>query len=70
MPKSHELALIVVGISRHALQSHRKVIEMFESPRIQNENFGKRKMSRIVTKPTKWHARPAKTQISLGGFQV
>ena len=24
------------------------------------------KMSRIVTKPTKWHVRPAKTQISLG----
>ena len=23
-------------------------------------------MSRIVTKPTKWHVRPAKTQISLG----
>ena len=24
------------------------------------------KMSRLVTKPTKWHVRPAKTQISLG----
>ena len=23
-------------------------------------------LSRIVTKPTKWHVRPAKTQISLG----
>ena len=23
-------------------------------------------MSRIVTKPTKWHVRPAKIQISLG----
>ena len=23
-------------------------------------------MSRLVTKPTKWHVRPAKTQISLG----
>ena len=26
----------------------------------------KMKMSRLVTKPTKWHVRPAKTQISLG----
>ena len=24
------------------------------------------KMSRLMTKPTKWHVRPAKTQISLG----
>ena len=23
-------------------------------------------MSRLMTKPTKWHVRPAKTQISLG----
>ena len=23
-------------------------------------------LSRLVTKPTKWHVRPAKTQISLG----
>ena len=23
-------------------------------------------MSRLVTKPTKWHVRPSKTQISLG----
>ena len=28
--------------------------------------FLKRKMSRIVTQPTKWGVRPAKTQISLG----
>ena len=26
----------------------------------------RKKMSRITTKPTKWHVRPAKTQISLG----
>ena len=26
----------------------------------------KRNISRLVTKPTKWHVRPAKTQISLG----
>ena len=25
-----------------------------------------RQMSRLMTKPTKWHVRPAKTQISLG----
>ena len=23
-------------------------------------------LSRLMTKPTKWHVRPAKTQISLG----
>ena len=28
--------------------------------------FSWKDMSRIVTKPTKWHVRPAKTQISLG----
>ena len=27
-------------------------------------------MSRLVTKPTKWHVRPAKTQISLGIHSV
>ena len=27
-------------------------------------------MSRLVTKPTKWHVRPAKTQISLGIYPV
>ena len=32
----------------------------FTSP---NDNFN---MSRLVTKPTNWHVRPAKTQISLG----
>ena len=26
----------------------------------------KKDMSRLVTKPTKWHVRPAKNQISLG----
>ena len=26
------------------------------------------KMSRLMTKPTKWHVRPVKTQISLGIF--
>ena len=26
----------------------------------------KKKMSRLLTKPTKWHVRPAKTRISLG----
>ena len=26
-----------------------------------------RQMSRLMTKPTKWHVRPAKTQIRLGG---
>ena len=28
------------------------------------------KMSRLMTKPTKWHVRPAKTQISLGLIRV
>ena len=27
-------------------------------------------MSRLMTKPTKWHVRPAKTQISLGIWSV
>ena len=27
-------------------------------------------MSRLMTKPTKWHVCPAKTQISLGIFQI
>ena len=30
----------------------------------------KKNMSRLMTKPTKWHLRPAKTQISLGTRQV
>ena len=29
-------------------------------------NNGKKNTSRLMTKPTKWHVRPAKTQISLG----
>ena len=28
--------------------------------------FHKSKMSRLMTKPTKWHVHPAKTQIGLG----
>ena len=28
-----------------------------------------REMSHLVTKPTKWHVRPAKTQIRLGGSE-
>ena len=31
-----------------------------------SENIVGDKMSHLVTKPTKWHVRPAKTQISLG----
>ena len=32
----------------------------------QKEEVCEKKLSRIVTKPTKWHVRPVKTQISLG----
>ena len=28
--------------------------------------WGEYQMSHLMTKPTKWHVRPAKTQISLG----
>ena len=29
------------------------------------ENYNAEYLSRLMTKPTKWHVRPAKTQISL-----
>ena len=28
--------------------------------------YVRKQMSRLMTKPTKWHVRPAKTQIGLG----
>ena len=34
------------------------------------KSISRYQMSSIVTKPTKWHVRPAKTQISLGIRQV
>ena len=32
-------------------------------------NVKQYEMSQIMTKPTKWHMRPGKTQISLGSAQ-
>ena len=37
---------------------------------LHNGRVNKAYMSRLMTKPTKWHVRPAKTQISLGIRQV
>ena len=33
---------------------------------LSNLSILQKKLSRLVTKPTKWHVHPAKTQISLG----
>ena len=41
--------------------------EKSQSPLIPRPTW---EMSRLVTKPTKWHVRPAKTQITLGIFPV
>ena len=38
-------------------------------PLVARERVVKREMSHLMTKPTKWHVRPAKTQIRLGGGQ-
>ena len=44
------------------------VLACLSHPRItlQSQTVHHCYMSRLVTKPTKWHVRPAKTQISLG----
>ena len=35
----------------------------------ENTRYHSTELSRLMTRPTKWHVRPAKTQISLGGYQ-
>ena len=54
--KSPKTGFLVTG-----LNNHNRKWDMFES--FYNAEVH---LSRLMTKPTKWHVRPAKTQISLG----
>ena len=42
------------------------ILTQFGFPATNLQYFANNCLSRLVTKPTKWHVRPAKTQISLG----
>ena len=58
--------------SKNPLLTHWQVLKhfqtIFEFPNQYNseDQNNSNEMSHLVTKPTKWHVRPAKTQISLG----